>query len=86
MIQKMTLNFSTYYQRLKTILLFPLFICISTLAFSQQKEEADNLVQEGVVFQDKGDVDSAFSRYILALKMDRDNLAALAEMAQLFIH
>ena len=85
MVQKMTLYFSTYYQRLKTILLFPLFICISTLVFAQQKEEADNLVQEGVVFQDKGDVDSAFSRYTLALKMDRDNLAALAEMAYSYL-
>ena len=53
--------------------------------FAQQKEEADNLVQEGVVFQDKGDVDSAFSRYNLALKMDRDNLAALAEMAYSYL-
>ena len=79
MVQKMIKYFSTYH-RIKTILLFTLSTFISTIVFSQQKEEADNLVQETVVFQDKGDVDSAFSRYNLALKMDRDNLAALAEM------
>ena len=84
MLQKLTIYFSIYY-RLKTILLFTLLTFISTFVFAQHKEEADNLVQEGVVFQDKGDVDSAFSRYNLALKMDRDNLAALAEMAYSYL-
>ena len=58
---------------------------VSSFVSAQQKDEADNLVQEGVVFQDKGDVDSAFSRYNQALKMDRDNLAALAEMAYSYL-
>ncbi|HLA57676.1 MAG TPA: tetratricopeptide repeat protein [Puia sp.] len=80
----MTKYFSTYH-RIKTILLFSLFSCLSTFIFAQQKEEADNLVQEGVDFQDKGVVDSAFSRYNMALKMDRDNLAALAEMAYSYL-
>ncbi|HET7003449.1 MAG TPA: tetratricopeptide repeat protein [Puia sp.] len=71
--------------RLKAISISILFIFYSISAFAQQKEEADNLVQEGVVFQDKGQVDSAFSRYTLALKMDRDNLAALAEMAYSYL-
>ena len=83
MLQKTIKNFSIYH-RIKTILLFTLTL-ISTIVFAQQKEEADNLVQEGVVFQDKGEVDSAFSRYNLALKMDRDNLAALAEMAYSYL-
>jgi len=68
-----------------TISVFILFTFFSNAVFAQQKEEADNLVQEGVVFQDKGDVDSAFSRYNQALKMDRDNLAALAEMAYSYL-
>ena len=68
-----------------TISIFILFTFFSNVVFSQQKEEADNLVQEGVVFQDKGDVDSAFSRYNQALKMDRDNLAGLAEMAYSYL-
>lgn len=61
------------------------FTLISTFVFSQLKEEADNLVREGVVFQDKGDVESAFLRYTEALKIDRDNLAALAEMAYSYL-
>ena len=68
-----------------TISIFIVFTFFSNVVIAQQKEEADNLVQEGVVFQDKGDVDSAFSRYNLALKMDRDNLAALAEMAYSYL-
>jgi len=80
----MTIPFSTYH-RFKTILIFILLSLISTFVFAQQKEEADNLVQEGIVFQDKGDVDSAFSRYNQALKIDRDNLAALAEMAYSYL-
>jgi len=71
--------------RLKMISISILFFFSSALVVAQQKEEADNLVQEGVVFQDKGEVDSAFARYNLALKMDRDNLAALAEMAYSFL-
>jgi tetratricopeptide (TPR) repeat protein len=70
---------------IKTTSLCILFTFLSNFVFSQLKEQADNLVQEGVVFQDKGDVDSAFSRYNQALKMDRDNLAALAEMAYSYL-
>ena len=84
MVQKMIIYFSSC-NRFKSILLFTLFTFISTFVFAQQKEEADNLVQEGVIFQDKGDVDSAFAKYNLALKMDRDNLAALAEMAYSYL-
>jgi len=73
------------FHRLKAISIAILLVFMSISVFSQQKEEADNLVQEGVVFQDKGEVDSAFSRYNLALKMDRDNLAALAEMAYSYL-
>jgi tetratricopeptide (TPR) repeat protein len=80
----MTKYFSVCH-RLKAISISIIFMFISISVFAQQKEEADNLVQEGVVFQDKGDVDSAFSRYTVALKMDRDNLAALAEMAYSYL-
>ena len=84
MVQKMN-SYLSIYPHIKTILLCTLFAFTSNCVCAQQKEEADNLVQEGVVFQDKGDVDSAFSRYNLALKMDRDNLAALAEMAYSYL-
>jgi tetratricopeptide (TPR) repeat protein len=84
MAQKMTIYYTDFH-RFKSISIFILFTFISSFVFAQQKEDADNLVQEGVVFQDKGDVDSAFSRYNQALKTDRDNLAALAEMAYSYL-
>ena len=59
-------------------MLFPLF---SVLVFGQQKDEADDLVEEGIALQDKGEVDSAISKYNQALKLDKNNLLALAEMA-----
>ena len=58
--------------------MFPL-LC-NTL-FGQQKEEAEKLVKEGIVFHDKGDYESAIDKYNKALGLDKDNLFALAEKA-----
>jgi Tfp pilus assembly protein PilF len=73
------------HQRLKAIFLLFIFPFFSSLVFAQQKEEADNLVQEGVALQDKGEVDSALSKYNQALKIDQDNLLALMETAYSFL-
>jgi hypothetical protein len=70
-----------HFQGLKQIVLLLVFPLISLLVYGQQKEAADNLVQEGVLLQDKGFTDSAMARYQQALELDRDNLAALSEMA-----
>jgi tetratricopeptide (TPR) repeat protein len=75
----------TLCRHLKAVSAFLFLIFFSVCGYAQQKEEADNLVEEGVAFQDKGDVDSAFGRYTQALKLDRDNLAALAEMAYSYL-
>ena len=57
---------------------FPLF---SLWAFGQQDEAADRLVDEGIGLQDAGHPDSAMMKYGQALKLDKDNLMAMAEMA-----
>jgi tetratricopeptide (TPR) repeat protein len=58
------------------ILMFPLMCNIS---FGQNKVDAENLVDEGTQYHDKGDYEGAISRYDKALKLDKDNLLALAE-------
>ncbi len=64
----------------KTILLL-MFPLMSSILFAQNKEEADNLVNEGVAYHDKGDYDGAISKYNKALELDKDNLLALTEKA-----
>ncbi len=49
--------------------------------FAQQKVEAEKLVDEGIKFHDKGEYENALSKYDQALKLDKDNLYALVEMA-----
>lgn len=61
---------------------FPLF---SNFLYGQQKQIADELVKEGIYLQDKGQVDSALSRYTRALELDKDNLLALCEMSYSFL-
>lgn len=63
----------------KTALLL-LLLFINTV-FSQNKTEAEKLVDEGVAYNDKGDFDGAVKKYNEALELDKDNLLALAEKA-----
>lgn len=62
-----------------------LFLVVSILSlfsvslFSQNKEEAEQLVAEGISYHDRGDYETAISKYDKALKLDKDNLFALAE-------
>ncbi|NLL28664.1 MAG: tetratricopeptide repeat protein [Bacteroidales bacterium] len=64
----------------KTILILVFPLLCNTL-FGQQKEEAEKLVEEGIVYHDKGDYESAIDKYNKALELDKDNLFALAEKA-----
>jgi Flp pilus assembly protein TadD len=64
----------------KTILLLVFPLLCSTL-FGQQREEAEKLVEEGIAYHDKGDYEGAIDKYDKALKLDKDNLLALAEKA-----
>ena len=54
---------------------------ISVNLFSQNKEEAEKLVEEGVAYHDKGDFEGAIAKYDKALELDKNNLVALAEKA-----
>lgn len=60
------------------ILMFPLLCNIS---FGQKKEDAEKLVNEGIIYHDKGDYNGAISKYDKALELDKDNLYALTEKA-----
>ena len=58
-----------------------LYIMSINLTFSQNKTEAEKIVDEGVAYHDKGDYDGAVNKYNKALELDKDNLLALAEKA-----
>jgi len=62
----------------KTILLL-MFTLLTNIAFGQNKEEAEKLVNEGISYHDKGDYDGAIAKYDRALMLDKDNLFALSE-------
>jgi tetratricopeptide (TPR) repeat protein len=64
----------------KEVLILLLFLT-ANIAFGQNKEEAEKLVDEGVVYHDKGDFKSAILKYDKALELDKDNLLAMAEKA-----
>lgn len=66
-----------------------ILVCILALpgihSYAQQKEAADNLVNDGVEMQDRGQVDSALANYQQALLLDKNNLMALSEMAYSYL-
>jgi tetratricopeptide (TPR) repeat protein len=67
---------------MKKILLVLMLSSPCTILFAQQKDEADKIVEEqGIPLHDKGDYPGAIAKYDEALKLDADNLLALAEKA-----
>ena len=48
-------------------------LLISLTLFSQNKTEAEKLVEEGVPYHDKGDYEGAINKYDNALELDKDN-------------
>ena len=64
--------------RTPALLLFALF---TTLAFGQNPDAASIKVHGGVELHDKGDYKKAIKKYDEALKLDKDNLMAMAEKA-----
>lgn len=76
---KKIVEIKTKVKMRKIVLL--LFILSINLTFSQNKTEAEKLVDEGVAYHDKGDYDGAINKYNKALELDKDNLLALAEKA-----
>ncbi len=69
------------YPNLRKTLLMAVCLLISVFVFGQQEESADSLVDEGVSLQDAGHADSAMIKYNQALRFDKNNLLAMAEMA-----
>lgn len=66
---------------MKKLLLLLMLALVSNIIFSQHKEDAEKLVDEGITLHDKGDYLGAISKYDKALELDTDNLLALAEKA-----
>ncbi len=66
---------------MKKILLILILSSFNYFSFSQNKEDAEKLVEEGVACHDKGNYTCAISKYDKALELDKDNLNALAEKA-----
>lgn len=66
---------------MKRIKLVLAILMISSFAFGQNREEADKLVDEGIIDHDKGEFVAAIAKYDKALILDKDNLFALAEKA-----
>ncbi|WP_305952718.1 tetratricopeptide repeat protein [Emticicia oligotrophica] len=64
----------------KAISIFSLAL-VSLFSFGQNKEAADKLCDEGIIYHDKGDYEGAIARYDQALELDKDNLYALGEKA-----
>jgi tetratricopeptide (TPR) repeat protein len=67
---------------MKTNLLFLFFaFVLANYSFTQTKDDIQKLLEEGVEFHDKGDYEGAIKKYDEVLKLDTDNLTALAEKA-----
>ena len=61
---------------MKTLLLLILF---PILSFSQNKNEAEIKVNEGILLHDKGKYNDALDKYEEALNLDKNNLFAISE-------
>lgn len=66
---------------MKNAILVLMLTLMCNITFGQNKEEAEDLVSEGIAYHDKGDFDGAISKYDKALELDKDNLFAYTEKA-----
>lgn len=62
-------------KRFLLVILFPI------LSFSQNKNEAEIKVNEGIALHDEGKYNDALDKYEEALKLDKNNLIAISEKA-----
>jgi tetratricopeptide (TPR) repeat protein len=69
------------FQAMRILILLVVFALMGNILFAQDKQAAENLVNEGIPFHDKGDYAGAITRYDKALALDKDNLLALTEKA-----
>lgn len=63
----------------KSLILIIVFSMFYTLSFAQNKSKAEEIVEEGIAYHDKGEYAKAIKKYDEALKLDKDNLLALYE-------
>ncbi len=66
---------------MKNLLIALVLILSNNFVFSQNPNGANELVDIGINYHDKGDYDGAIGKYDEALKLDKDNFRALAEKA-----
>ena len=66
---------------IKKLSLVFLLLFLHLITFAQQKEKAEELVNEGIAYHDEGDFASAIKLYNKALELDKNNLFALTEKA-----
>ena len=66
---------------IKGVLLVLIFLSSYGTVIAQQREEAENLVKEGVALEDSGKSEQAILKYQQAISLDKNNLLALAEMS-----
>ena len=60
---------------------FIVLLFLSAFCVSQNKIEAEKLVEEGIPYHDKGDFEGAINKYDKALELDAFNIYALSEKA-----
>jgi tetratricopeptide (TPR) repeat protein len=69
----------------KTILILAFSFLYHAIT-AQDKAGAEKLVEEGIIYHDKGDYDVAVAKYNNALELDKDNAFALMEKAMSLLH
>jgi tetratricopeptide (TPR) repeat protein len=75
------LNTNTNTLKMKSTILMLIYSLLCFSSFGQNKADAEKLVGEGIAYHDKGDYEGAILRYDKALKLDKENLLAMAEKA-----
>jgi len=67
-------------------ILIPVLVLSSpTIILAQSRDKAEELVEKGIELYDKGDYKGSLELYKQALKADKDNLFALAEISMSYI-
>lgn len=61
--------------------IYYVLLLVSTVAFSQNKNEAELIVEQGIELYNNGSYDEAILKYNEALQVDKNNAYALAEKA-----
>jgi Tfp pilus assembly protein PilF len=69
----------------KWIFIITLSLLAIPFTYAQQRDDAENLIDQGVKLHDKGEYAEAIKKYDEALKVDKDNLRAYAEKGYTYL-